>query len=156
MESGGPLARVTPLRSAGPRDSAEPRVPRQRVPGAEPKQVPAKTRRLVLVRTGGLCEVCGFPLLERGTHLHHRVRRSQGVLHSPANLIAAHPRCHVLGADSIHDNVKWALGRGLLLRGTAEPEESTVTLPSGLVVLLHPTKPEYIELPDGHPERAAA
>jgi len=162
MVRGGEIQRKTPLRSAPakPRtvgaESKPARVPQQRVPGAEPKNPPARTRRLVLVRCGGLCEVCGLPLYELGTHLHHRVRRSQGVLHSPANLIAAHPRCHVLGADSIHENVAWARGRGLLLVGTAEPEESTLTLPSGLVVLLHPTLPEYVEVPEGHPERAAA
>lgn len=47
--------------------------------------IPASVRKAVLERAEGRCEACGkgAPL-----ELHHRVYRSRGGKHSPANLVA--------------------------------------------------------------------
>jgi hypothetical protein len=49
------------------------------------KPIPAKNRRIVMERCGGVCEGCG----ERAvTDLHHRLYKSRGGTHEVSNLLA--------------------------------------------------------------------
>lgn len=54
----------------------------------DPAPIPASTRKEVLDRDGNKCRWCGT---KSGLHLHHINYRSEGVDHSPQNLITL---CH--------------------------------------------------------------
>lgn len=61
--------------------------------------IPASTRETVLRRDSGSCRFCG---VKYGLHLHHINYRSEGVDHSPHNLITL---CHE-HHDLVHSNKK--------------------------------------------------
>lgn len=50
----------------------------------QPKRIPAKNRRLVEVRSGGVCESCGD---RPASDIHHRQYLSRGGVHDVHNLI---------------------------------------------------------------------
>lgn len=116
--------------------------------------IPAAVRAVVLARAAGQCEACALRLPEKGTHLHHLLRREIGG-HAACNLVALHPLCHVLDSNSVHLRRPWAQSRGLILRSWQTPGEVPVTLGTGRIVLLHPTEPLYLD-PPGGPRWAAA
>ena len=55
--------------------------------------IPAAVREGVQARSGGHCERCGR-VLTSGGHLHHRLPRSGGGGHTPANLVHICGTCH--------------------------------------------------------------
>lgn len=66
---------------------------------AKPRDdIPVETRRIVALRDRAKCRWCG----EIGVHLHHITYRSEGVDHSPENLITLCRRHH----DQAHSNKK--------------------------------------------------
>jgi hypothetical protein len=54
-------------------------------PEKQPKKIPAKNRRLVEARSGGVCESCGD---RPASDIHHRQYLSRGGTHDVHNLIA--------------------------------------------------------------------
>ena len=72
----------------------------------------AKARVAVMLRCGGLCEICG-QWMGDDVEIHHRKRRSQGGTHALDNLMAIHSEEH----HRIHANPYWALEKGYLLPG---------------------------------------
>lgn len=80
--------------------------------------IPPKVRAEVRERSGGDCEaringVCRG----RATQMHHRLLRSQGGKHTPANLLDLCGRCH----DHIHKHTAWAYEHGFLLAAFTQP-----------------------------------
>lgn len=110
-------------------------------------RIPDAVRRIVLARAGGLCEACGGQLPEQGVHLHHRLRKAQRVLHTPANLIALHPLCHVLAAHAVHQRPAWARKCGYLLRSGQIPGEVPILLHGIQEVFLDGPDPYLYEVP---------
>lgn len=73
--------------------------------------VPVEVRNAVFSRAGGWCEAAVKGVCQgRAVHPHHVLRRSQGGLDVPANLLAVCFACH----RHIHDNPAWSLARGFL------------------------------------------
>lgn len=65
-------------------------------PAKQPKNIPAKNRRIVEQRSGGVCESCGD---NPASDVHHRQYRSRGGSHDVHNLIhlcgwGNHTGCH--------------------------------------------------------------
>lgn len=58
-----------------------------------PKNIPARTRFLVLERDNYQCQLCGTGG-ENRLQLHHLTYRSQGGTHDPANLVTVCFVCH--------------------------------------------------------------
>lgn len=54
-------------------------------PPKQPKKIPAKNRRLVEIRSGGVCESCGD---RPASDIHHRQYLSRGGSHDVHNLMA--------------------------------------------------------------------
>lgn len=75
----------------------------------------AATRLAVEQRARGFCEVSANGCGIKGHHLHHRLMRSQGGGHDPANLLLVCWRCH----DYIHSHPEYAYERGWLLHAGA-------------------------------------
>ena len=69
------------------------------------------TRRFVLARSRGFCEIGSLGCQGRGVHLHHRLMRSQGGGHDADNLLNVCRICH----DLIHAEPEYAYERGWLL-----------------------------------------
>lgn len=83
-------------------------------------EIPAKARKHVLERSGGLCERCGQP----GTDTHHRRRRREGDNpHRVVNLLRLCRPCH----DHAHAHPLEALETGVVVA-------STVTDPAAVPV----------------------
>jgi hypothetical protein len=102
---------------------------------AKPRDgIPAEVQGIVLVRSGGRCEACG-ELLRGRLHMHHRLRRRDG-LHVASNLVSLHPDCHVVAPQAVHQRPTWAKERGLIVPFWAEPAETVLVLSSGRRVLL--------------------
>lgn len=95
-------------------------------PAKQPKKIPAKNRRLVELRSGGVCESCGD---RPASDIHHRQYLSRGGVHDVHNLIhlcgfgntsGCHGRAHTNGTPE-----GLSIGRGyrsqlipVLYRGT--------------------------------------
>lgn len=62
-------------------------------PPKQPKQIPAKNRRIVEQRSGGVCESCGD---RPAADVHHRQYRSRGGTHDVHNLI------HLCGMGNVN------------------------------------------------------
>lgn len=92
-------------------------------------------RDLILARCQHYCEKCGFGLTEDFA-LHHRKLRSRGGKDTVDNLVALHHKCHNLGTDSVHLNIKKATELGLIVPRHAEPNEFPLTLANGSIVTL--------------------
>lgn len=92
-------------------------------------------RDLILSRCEGYCEKCGNGLTEDFA-LHHRKLRSRGGKDSVENLVALHHKCHNLGTDSVHLNIKKSTELGLIVPRHAEPSEFPLMLPNGSIVTL--------------------
>lgn len=140
--SSAPLARAVPM----PRASVKPAdsKPKQR---GEPDRIPAAVRSLVLLRTDR-CEACGEAFGAVSPHLHHRRRRGRGGgQHTLDNLVALHPKCHVVAPEAVHQRPEWARSRGLILRANEEPAQTPIVLASGRRVLLDPAAPDYLDAP---------
>lgn len=125
-----------PKRAGLARRAALPRKPKPRAQRrAQPAEgIPAESRVVVLGRCGGRCEACGHPLLGL-VHLHHRQRRREGN-HSPANLVALHPDCHVVAPQAVHQRPTWARQRGLIVPSWETPGDAPLILADGRSVLL--------------------
>lgn len=98
-------------------------------------------REALWERCGGYCEspACGgVPLGAGKWDAHHRLMRSHGGLDELPNLVALHPRCHTQGTRAVHDNVGWAVDRGLIVLGGRDPAVVPVVLPDGRESLLLP------------------
>lgn len=79
---------------------------------------PAKVRRLLLSRSGGVCELprCGADVTTGG-HVHHRQRRSQGGDWATGNLLLLCGLSHA----QVHADIAGSLGRGWLVKSTDDP-----------------------------------
>lgn len=77
----------------------------------------AKSRRLVMERANGKCEVigCGLP----GVHVHHRRFRSQGGNHDLSNLALLCEEHH----ERSHNDRDWGIAQGLVVPRSAEVQE---------------------------------
>lgn len=79
----------------------------------QPKRIPAKNRRQVEQRSGGVCESCGD---NPAADIHHRQYRSRGGSHDVHNLIhlcgwGNHTGCHGR-AHSAGEREGLSIGRG--------------------------------------------
>lgn len=110
------------------------------------KGIPPAVRAVVLARCGGACESCGGALEGGPVHLHHRKKRN-GKNHTPDNLVALHPLCHVIAPLSVHMQPKWAMERGLIVPSGGDPATTPLQLRSGDLVLLDPEEPRYLPAP---------
>lgn len=101
-------------------------------------------REKILTRCQGYCEKCGFGLTEDFA-LHHRKLRSRGGQDTIENLVALHHKCHNLGTDSVHMNIKVATLSGHIVPRHADPQDYPLHLPNGEIVTLS-TEGTYIYL----------
>jgi hypothetical protein len=85
--------------------------------------------------SGGWCEVCGHALGEVWA-VHHRQLRSQGGKDELANLMAVHHKCHNIGTDSIHLNVKKSIDNGWIVPSWADPCATPLRYQSSAIVVL--------------------
>jgi hypothetical protein len=95
-------------------------------PGSKQRDrgVPQSVVELVLGRDHWQCCVCGGELHgQRGFDwsLHHRLRRSQGIDHSPSNTVSVCGHGTVGCHSDIHANPAKARETGWLLRSTDDP-----------------------------------
>lgn len=93
-----------------------------------------KTRRVIIERAKGRCEVCG--LVVNYGQIHHRQPRGMGGtssrgIESAANGLYVHPSCH----RKIEMNREKSYLLGHLVRTGASPEEAQVRLWDGWFVL---------------------
>ncbi len=79
--------------------------------------IPRSVRDAVKERSGGQCEwSCdGALCVTEATHMHHRLRRSQGGKHTVANLLHLCAACHLY----IHDHPAESFAEGWLLHAPA-------------------------------------
>ena len=98
----------------------------------------------ILARCQGYCEKCGFGLTEDFA-LHHRKLRSRGGKDTIDNLVALHHKCHNLGTDSVHLNVRDATLTGFIVPRHADPSVYPLHLPNGSIVTLS-TEGTYVYL----------
>lgn len=110
MKRSGPLRRLTPLRSSKPLN-------RVSAKGRKRNAELAKSRRIVMERANGLCEVIGCGL--QAQHVHHRKLRSQGRDDTPPNLMALCVEHH----GRAHGDRDWATVQGLILTRKQRAEE---------------------------------
>ena len=94
------------------------------------------TRRLILDRSGGVCERCGVRPVEA---LHHRRPRGmsgsrRADTNTPANCLASCNECHLY----IESNRTEALEMGWLVRQGHDPEHVPVMYRGMGLVQLHP------------------
>jgi 5-methylcytosine-specific restriction endonuclease McrA len=73
--------------------------------------IPARNRRIVQERCGGLCEGCGK---QPATELHHRKYRSRGGGHEVSNLIylcgwGNHTGCHGVAHSAEGHELGWSV-----------------------------------------------
>jgi len=108
------LTRSTPLRRFTALVARTPLIRKTPLKPGRGDEIPAATRRAVKRRSEGSCEVCGCGGAD---HMHHRKLRSQGVDHSPANLLHVHFGCH----KEIHGNPERSYALGHLVHGWADP-----------------------------------
>lgn len=169
VKAGGPLQRKTPLkqggglkRTGGPKRTGrlarttpiartaakKPKAKQQRREG-ESNDIPAAVRAVVLARCDWLCEACGKTLAGFPIHMHHRRKRTKRN-HVPCNIVALHPACHVITPGAVHQEPKWAEGRGLIVRAGEDPATKPLTMPNGDLVLLDPTEPVYLPVPTSY------
>lgn len=103
-----------------PRYTPLPRTPMKAIPTArltESRRAYALTRAVVLLRSGGICEICQYA---RAVETQHRIRRGQGgssrnpEIHRPSSLLHLCRTCH-RDADNHTDrfNFGWSVRRGL-------------------------------------------
>ena len=81
--------------------------------GPEPSGIPPATRAEVLDRDSYSCQLCGA---KRALHVHHIHYRSEGVDHTPDNLIVLCRAHH----DLVHSNKRYWQPR-LLARMASDP-----------------------------------
>jgi 5-methylcytosine-specific restriction endonuclease McrA len=117
--------------------------PVRAVSGPAKPGVTQDTRMVVLARCGGRCEACGREFRDVTPDLHHRQSRARGD-HSPANLVALHPKCHTIAPEAVHQRPAWARERGLIVLSTEDPAATPLALPSGRRVWLDPVNPFYL------------
>jgi hypothetical protein len=86
-----------------------------RKPAREAREL-TRSRREVLLRSGGWCEVRLDECLGQAHGVHHRKPRGHGD-HRVVNLIAVCARCH----SEIHGHPAWARSEGLLVRSADDP-----------------------------------
>lgn len=116
-----PLMRRTPLKrtgmGSGGTDPAKAKsAPKRRGTGPSPE-----IRAVVLARDGYACVRCGAGVTEKPRSIHHRLRRSQGGLNTPDNLItlcgSGTTGCH----GWVHANVADSQDAGWLVRSGHDP-----------------------------------
>lgn len=82
--------------------------------------IPTKNRKVVALRSAGLCEIRIRSVCRgRAVQLHHRQRRELGD-HSPENLLAVCGLCHA----AVHAHPEWAREHGFI-RSAFTPAEET-------------------------------
>lgn len=111
-------------------------------------------RSLLLLRSGGRCEVTGDALKASRWSVHHRMPRGMGGTERPdinslANLliVTGDGTRGVHGWIESHRDTARDLGWLVDREGVAEPATSPVVLYGGRRVLLHPTQPFYEPAP---------
>ena len=124
LERKTPLVRKVPLKSCkitpsqrrawNEEPSPKPRKRKNKKAGGKG---PQGARRLVALRSGGICEFCR---VAKATEHHHRKRRTQGGKNSEANLVHLCHDCHHV---KIHGNAAWAYEVGWLVRSWQDPAE---------------------------------
>lgn len=139
----GPISRGTPDKTRKPATTARPRMTTARPPKKTRDDIPAAVRAVVLERCGGACESCGGTLEGGPVHMHHRKKRN-GKNHTPDNLVALHPLCHVVAPLSVHQEPAWAEQRGLIVLAGEDSLTKPLQLRSGDLVLLDPVEPIYL------------
>lgn len=95
-----------------------------------------RLRRILLDRSRGFCESCGFQLNPEDWAAHHRQLRSHQGAHETNNLVALHHECHNLAPRSVHMRPRWARERGLIVPMAMDPATTPLMLPGGSWVLL--------------------
>lgn len=104
-------------------------------------------------RCGGHCEACDGRLTDIPGwqwQSNHRKLEGQGGATDLTNLVATHPRCHVMSPYAIHHEPAWAmLVRGLLVPSWADPAAVPLVLPDGRRVLLGDGYTPAPDLPAG-------
>jgi hypothetical protein len=148
LKRGGPMKRGSGLKRGAPiartPAAAKKATPKRERPGTD--DIPLPVRRIVLARCKGRCEACGEDLGDGPTHMHHRKRRTR-LNHTPDNIVALHPTCHVLAPQAVHQRPTWARERGLIVRSGADPATTPLLLADGRRVLLDPDGPTYLPAP---------
>lgn len=148
LKRGGELKRGSELKRGGPiarkQAAAKTARPARKRPGTD--DIPLEVRRIVLARCKGRCESCGGDLGDGPTHMHHRKRRTRHN-HTPDNIVALHPTCHVLAPQAVHQRPAWAAERGLIVRSGGDPASTPLLLPDGRRVLIDPAGPIYRPAP---------
>jgi len=87
----------TVVRNRGGVKTVKTSVPSNAPPPPKPKDdIPQKIRAEVILRDSGRCRWCGM----KSSHIHHINYRSEGVDHSPHNLIVLCPHHH----NVVHSN----------------------------------------------------
>lgn len=153
LARGGPIQRKTPPPRCRRTPEAAPPDPtarcRQRQAAKARREhdpgVTEDTRAQLLARCRGRCEACGRDLERGGVHVHHRKRRRDGG-HTLDNLVVLHPTCHVVAPEAVHQRPAWARELGLIVRASADPASTPLTLPDGRTVLLSPDTPAYLAI----------
>lgn len=95
----------------------------------------AALREAVISRCQNYCEMCGNALTNTFA-LHHRKLKSRGGKDTLDNLIALHHKCHNLGTESVHLNIKMATERGYIVPSYATPSDYPLHLANGSIVTL--------------------
>lgn len=143
LKQTGGLKRTTPIGSGArlaAKSTAKPR------PKKKADDIPPAVRAIVLARCQGMCESCGGTLEGGPVHMHHRQKRNKRN-HTPCNIVALHPLCHVTAPLAVHQRPAWAQKRGLIVLSGGDPATTPLQLlPSGKLVLLDPVEPRYLPL----------
>ena len=116
----------------------QPRTRRPKNPGE------ARTRQLVGIRSGGVCERCG---VRRAESVHHRINRSQGGPWTPSNCVALCGSGSTLCHGFVGENPTAASEEGFHLKPSQDPATSPVLYAGAGRVLL--TADGYIEPAEG-------
>lgn len=95
------------------------------------KPIPAKTRKALAERSGGVCEGCG---VRAATENHHRQYKSRGGSHELTNLIhlcgsGNHTQCHGVAHTGLGE------ARGWSVRSSFDPADVPVLIRGGWVRL---------------------
>jgi len=97
-------------------------------------------RRIVRIRDGHRCQLCGQSVLNIPSAIHHRRRKGMGgsaLLESPSNLIRVCGSGNTDGCHGrVHGNPEWAHQAGWLLWETDDPQDTPILTIHGWVYLL--------------------